>query len=238
MPGKTLPRYAVDGVARRICGDLIWSGVPGQAMRRWRELYGLSQSELARLMNVSYSVISDYERGKRVPGRRFIRGFVKTLLSYDEERGWETTRRLAYLLHIYVPGVIDMAEFYREVSLDEVLLSVGGILLSPTMEHRPILGYTVVDSVETVESIAANEFVRLMGATSDRVMVFTRISRGRSPMVAIRVAPVKPSVVVLHGIKSVDPLAVRIAWREEIPLIVTVKPIDAIIESLRKYTII
>lgn len=237
MKNHEIPSYVYEGVARRISGDLVWSNMPGAAMRKWREIYGLSQSELAKLMNISYSVISDYERGKRVPGRRFIKAFVKSLLNHDAEKGWATTKRVAYLLHIYVPGVIDIAEFYREITLDEALLALNGILLSPTTEHRPIKGYTILDSVKTVESIAANEFVRLMGATSDRIMVFTRISRGRSPMVAIRVAPVKPSIVVLHGIKKVDPLAIRIARIEEIPLIVSEKPVDAIIEAFHKYTI-
>ncbi len=230
--------YVVECVAKRIAGDIVWSNKPGVELRRWREIYGLSQVDIARLMGVSYSVVSDYERGKREPGRRFIRQFVKALLEYDEGRGWVVTRRVAVLLGYYVEGVIDMAEFLLPVSLEEILRLTHGILLTPFIDHRPIKGYTIVDSIRTIESIAANEFVKLMGATSDRVMVFTRITRGRSPLVAIRVAPVKPSVVVLHGIKKVDVIAIRIAVKEEIPLILAPHlPIEEIVVSLRNHTL-
>ncbi|RLG80558.1 MAG: hypothetical protein DRO40_10985, partial [Thermoprotei archaeon] len=123
-------------------------------------------------------------------------------------------------------------------SLEEILKLTKGILITPFIDHRPIKGYTIVDSIRTIESIAANEFVKLMGATSDRVMVFTRITRGRSPLVAIRVAPVKPSVVILHGIKKVDIIAIRIAIKEYIPLIVAPHlSIEEIAKNFRYYTL-
>ena len=55
-----------------------------------------------------------------------------------------------------------------------------------------------------------------------------------SPMVVIRVTPMKPSVVVLHGIKEVDPLAIKIAEREQIPVIATNMDIVKLKEALNK----
>lgn len=233
-----LPEYVIENVAKRIAGDIVWSDTPSIELRRWREIYGLSQVEIARIMKVSYSVVSDYERGKREPGRKFIRQFVKALLEYDSSRDWAVTRQIAILLGFYVEGVIDMAEFLSPISLEEILRMTKGILVTPFIDHRPIKGYTIVDSIRTIESIAANEFVKLMGATSDRVIVFTRITRGRSPLVAIRVAPVKPSVVILHGVKKVDIIAIRIAIKEYIPLIIApYMPIEEIAKNFRNYTI-
>jgi putative transcriptional regulator len=34
-------------------------------MKKWRVLFGLKQSEVARKMSISPSVLSDYEKGKR-----------------------------------------------------------------------------------------------------------------------------------------------------------------------------
>jgi len=233
-----LPEYVIESVAKRIAGDIVWSNSPNNELRRWREIYGLSQVDIARIMRVSYSVVSDYERGKREPGRKFIRQFVRALLEYDSSRNWVVTRKVAILLGFYVEGIIDMAEFLSPISLEEILKLTKGILITPFIDHRPIKGYTIVDSIRTIESIAANEFVKLMGATSDRVMVFTRITRGRSPLVAIRVAPVKPSVVILHGIKKVDIIAIRIAIKEYIPLIVAPHlSIEEIAKNFRYYTL-
>ncbi len=225
-------------MAKRIGGDIIWSENPGASIKKWRMLYGLGQKDVARLMGVSYSVISDYERGKRLAGRGFIRKFINVLLDYDSQNGWITTRRIARLLNIYVEGIIDIGEFIEPISLDELVDIVKGVPLTSITEHRPIKGYTILDSVLTIQSISANEFVRVMGATSDRVVVFTRITRGRSVMVATRVSPVKPSVIVLHGIKKVDPLAIRIGIIEGIPLIITGLPIEELKKGFRKKALI
>ncbi|MCS6788242.1 MAG: transcriptional regulator, partial [Aigarchaeota archaeon] len=59
----------------------------------------------------------------------------------------------------------------------------------------------------------------------------------RSPMVAIRVFPLKPKAVVLHGpvnADSVDPLAVKLSQLERIPLIVSRLPtVEDLLEGLR-----
>ncbi|MFN3267779.1 MAG: transcriptional regulator, partial [Zestosphaera sp.] len=61
-------------------------------------------------------------------------------------------------------------------------------------------------------------------------------STGRSPMISVRISPVKPVVVVLHGTKKIDPLAIRLADREGLPLIVSLKPTpEDLIKSLRKW---
>lgn len=233
-----LPDYVVDAIAKRIAGDIIWSDDPGRTIKKWRTVYGLGQGDVARMMGVSHSVVSDYERGKRAAGRSFIRKFIKVILDHDAANGWIVTRRVARLLNIYVEGIIDIGEFMEPISLDELTRLVDGILLTSTTEHRPIQGYTILDSVLTVQSISANEFVKVMGATSDRVVLFTRITRGRSVMVATRVSPVKPSVIVLHGIKWVDPLAIRIGIIENIPLIVSTMDIGEIIRRFRSRVLI
>ena len=82
-------------LARRIAGDIVMSDNPGLAMRKWREIFGVSRNEIARRMGIRPTVISDYERGRRVPGAKFIRRFVEALIEIDSERGWPTVRRLS-----------------------------------------------------------------------------------------------------------------------------------------------
>ena len=51
-------------LARRIAGEIILSGKPGATMRKWRELFAVSQMNLSETMGLSSSVISDYESGR------------------------------------------------------------------------------------------------------------------------------------------------------------------------------
>ena len=69
---------------------------------------------------------------------------------------------------------------------------------------------------------------------TERAIVFTGIRYGRSPMIAIRVHPVKPTVVVYHRPGSVDSLAIKLADRENIPLVVTNLPLEDLKKRLVK----
>ncbi len=221
-------------VARRIAGDIVLSESPGSAMKKWRELFGVTRGELAKRMGVSPTVISDYERGRRQPGAKFVKRFVEALLEIDEERGWPVTRRLSRHLLPEEKGILDIREFNEGVSFDELVKAVDGVLLtSHTVEK--IYGYTVIDSLEAIEVFDGNEFIYLMGMTSERALVFTRVGTGRSPMIAVKVAPLKPAVTVIHGPKRVDPLAIRLAENEGIPLILSTLPsIEELVDKLAR----
>ncbi len=81
-----------------------------------------------------------------------------------------------------------------------------------------LYGYTVVDSIKTIYALSGYDFYRIFGATTERALVFTKVGMGRSPLVAIRVSQLKPRLVVIHGPKEVDPLAIDLAKREGIIL--------------------
>ncbi len=224
-----------DVIARRIAGDIVWSEEPGIAMKKWRELFKASQVEVAKYMMVAPSVISDYEKGRRVPGSRFIKRFVEGLLRLDEERGWNIVRELARSMNLNVEAIIDMLEYEEGVGIDDVITAVKGIPLSTEIPDRKIYGYTVLDSLAAIETMTGNEFQFIMGMTTERALIFTRVSTGRSPMVAVRVAPLKPAMVIVHGPRRrVDVLALRLADKERIPYVVSLhKSVDDIIKSLR-----
>ena len=77
-------------------------------------------------------------------------------------------------------------------------------------------------------------FYQIYGRTSERALIFTGVSTGRSPMVAVRISSLKPALVVLHGLKEVDKLAVKIAEKENIPLLLTDLDISLLSEKLNR----
>jgi putative transcriptional regulator len=225
----------VEEVKRRIAGDIVFSDDPGQAIKKWRTVFGLSQVELAKYLGVASSVVSDYEKNRRRPGMRFLKSFIESLIKYDEASGYSVTKRLAQGMGILATGVIDVVEFSRPVSLDELVSAVEGYIVNSRFVALLIYGYTVLDSYEAIEGLRGNEFWSIMGLSSMRALVFTKVSTGRSPMVAVRVAPTKPAAVVIHSPKVVDVLAIRLADREMIPLIVSTHPtVDSLVRSLRE----
>ncbi|MEM1873314.1 MAG: helix-turn-helix domain-containing protein [Acidilobaceae archaeon] len=229
--------YVLQAVAKRVAGDIVFSDNIAASLKKWREYFEVSQSEIARAMNVAPSVISDYEKGRRVPGAKFIQRFVTALLEIDGRRGWKKVTALTASLGIMPEVIIDMREFEKPVRLEEFITAVKGVLLNPEARaDRLIYGYTVVDSIKAILSLSGLQFSILFGLTPERAFIFTRVAMGRSPMVAVRVTPIKPSIVVLHGPRErVDPLAVELARREGIPLILSLaRSEDELLSELRK----
>lgn len=220
---------------KKIVGEIILSESPGRTMRRWREIFEITQLELAEKLGISPSVISDYEGGRRKsPGAIFIKRFVKALLELDEEKGAKIIKRFSPLSSYYTEAILDLREFPIPITLNELINAVNGELIAcKHASSKLIFGYTIIDSIKAITSMSGSEFLQLIGSTSERALIFTNTTTGRSPMVAIRVTPLKPAAVVLHGVKNLDKLAVDLANLEKIPLIISRKEkLEDLIKSL------
>jgi len=232
-------RILRETIAKKIAGDILFSSDIGLAMRKWRQYFGIKQSELARALEVSASVISDYESGRRrSPGSLVLRRFVEALLELDEKRGGATIKTLARTLGIsdMLVSVVDIRELAAPVETDRFVEVIEGEVLVEPSSSKYIYGYTVIDSVKAIETLSGADFMRLFGSSTERALIFTKVTTGRSPMVAIRVFDVRPALVVLHGLKpdSVDSLAMRLAKLSNVGLVVSKLPeIGDLVERLR-----
>jgi len=223
-------------LARRIAGEIILSGKPGATMRKWRELFALSQITLSEKMALSSSVISDYESGRRKsPGAKFIRKFVLALLQIDEEKGSRFIREFAKLTSSPSMAVIDLREFPIPVRVEYLCRAIQGEVVAVKDKYvKEINGYTVVDARRAVEALSGLEYSQLFGATTERALVFTNVDSGSLPMMIVRVSSLKPRVVVFHRTQP-DENAIKLAEYEQIPLIYSASPsIEQLVKSLRK----
>ena len=223
----------------KIAGEITLSDSPGSAMKKWREFFGVTQVELAKQIKVSTSTISDYESNRRLsPGVGVIKRFVDALFSMDEAKGSGVSNSLAK----FSTKAVDADSFY---SIHDFASSIKGADFNSIIEGRIVanqshldsvnlFGYTKLDSLRVILEMSPAEYPKLFGSTTERVFIFEHVSTGRSPLVVIRVAPIKPRVVVIHGVTNIDKLAVKIAQVEKIPLIVTKLDKDKLYERLDK----
>lgn len=224
-------------LARRIAGEIILSSKPGATMRKWRELFAVSQMSLSEKMVVSSSsIISDYESGRRKsPGTKFVRRFVWALLKIDEERGSRFIREFAKLTSSPSMAVVDLREFPIPVRVEYLCKAIKGEIVSNSGKFvRDVSGYTVVDSKKAVETLSGLEYSQVFGATTDRALVFTNVKNGSLPMMAVRVSSLKPRVVVFHRSRP-DEYSMKLAEYDQIPLIYSSLPsVEQLVKSLRK----
>ena len=222
-------------IMKRIIGEIILSNTPGEIMRRWREVFGITQLNIAEKLGISPSVISDYEGGRRKsPGATFIRRFVMCLIDIDAMSGGRVLKQFSSLVRVSSDAILDLYEFPSPIPLKDVVKMVDGEFLAcDYLADKKLLGYTVVDSIRAILTMSGSDFLQLVGTTTERAIIFTKVSTGRSPMVAVRVTPLKPAAVILHGVTHLDRIAVELAKAERIPLILSRKPsVDDLIKSL------
>ena len=169
-------------------------------------------------------MISDYETGRRrAPGSTFVKRFVEALIGIDERTGGHYLQNLARMTMGPSEAILDIKEFPMPIKIRAICDAVDGeVLTGEEALDLDVFGYTIIDSIKAIESLSGIDFYRIFGSTSERALIFTGVTTGRSPMIAVKISPFKPRLVVLHGeIKKVDELAIRLAQRENVPLILS-----------------
>jgi putative transcriptional regulator len=231
-------RAARRELAEKMAGEVVVSDDPGATLRKWREEFGVSGTELATELDVSASVVSDYESGRREsPGIGVVRRFVEGLLDIDQRRGGDRLRQFARVLSAGFESDIvhDLREYPATIPLSRFYDAIGA---TEVAEGRAttIAGHTVINSIQAITRLSSEEFYRLYGQSTNRALVFTEVTRGESPLVAMRVVTPTPSAVVLHGIGP-DELwehAPKLAQADGFSLAVTTMALDEMLEALRE----
>ena len=221
----------MDSLKEIIAGEIALSETPGTTMKKWRELFGVSQIELSKHLKISTSTISDYEGNRRMsPGVGVIKRFVNALFEIDDKRGGtvaanlekveikETQQEAPYILKDFSAPITGV-DFARMID--------AKVVANPSyLDSIKIFGYTLLDSLRVILEMSLGDYPKLFGTTTERAFIFEQVTTGRSPMVVVRVAPIKPKIVAIFNLENVDKLAIKIAQIEKIPLLTTKVGID------------
>jgi putative transcriptional regulator len=197
------PRHEL---GEKIAGEIALSDDPGGTIRKWRSDFEITQTELAAELDVSPSVISDYESGRRdSPGIGLVRRVVDGLLDIDKRRGGGHIRQFSRVLSAGFDSDIvhDLREYPTTVALGYFYDAIDATELAPGT-HDTVAGHTVIDSIQAITRLSSEEFYRLYGNSTNRALTFTNVTRGESPLVALRVVNPTPNAVLLHGLTEDD----------------------------------
>jgi putative transcriptional regulator len=234
-------------LAEAMAGEICLAEVdPGSVMRRWRERFHISQKNLAKHLNVSPSVISDYESGRRKSPRvETIKRFVEGLIEMDAAEGGRVALALEKLIapEIASDAILDSREFRFPIPARVLVEHLKcKVLTHHNLLDRNIYGYTALDSIKAIVNLTPQQFLRLYGGTTQRAAILANVSTGRSPMVAIKASQigtsvaVKPATVILQGVQELDSLAVKIADSIHLPLCVSeIKTVEELVHIIRSF---
>ncbi len=214
-----------ENLVKKICGEIVMSQKPGFVIKKWRKIFKISQKEVADEMGVTPSVISDYESNRRSsPGIKIISNMINALIKISEKKGAEFLKEFYTLSgeNSILSSILDIKEFKLPSTIKEFCDKINCIIITrEDLVDNQIYGYSLVDSTKAIIELSPMELVKIYGFTTNRALIFSNVTTGRSSMVAIKVTNLKPSLVVLHGSERVDDVAKRIAEIEGIVLAIT-----------------
>jgi len=224
-------------LAEKMAGEITLSDDPGETVRKWRTDFEVTQTGLADALDVSPSVVSDYESGRRDnPGIGVVRRVVGSLLDIDEARGGEHIRQHARVLSAGFDSEVvhDLGEYAANIPLERFYDAIDAAELV-SGEQDTVAGHTVINSIAAITRLSSDEFYQLYGQSTNRALVFTAVTRGESPLVALRVVTPTPNAVILHGLDD-DALwdhAADLARIDGFALAVTDAALDEMLAGLR-----
>jgi putative transcriptional regulator len=217
----------------KIAGEITLSESPGRTIRKWREAFSISQQDLAEHLEISPSVISDYESGRRKsPGVISIKRIVQAFLELDEQTGGKVIKQ--FTLGMNNEAILSMRDFPVPITADEFNKIIDGESVTGQGIGNEVHGYTIIDSVRAIISMDSSDYLKIYGLSSQRALIFTNVRYGRSPMVAIRAHPLTPALIVYHKPDKIDSLAIKLAELENVSLVVTKMELDELIGTLEK----
>ncbi|PIU20872.1 MAG: transcriptional regulator [Candidatus Diapherotrites archaeon CG08_land_8_20_14_0_20_34_12] len=227
-----------------IAGEISLSRDPGGSIKKWREIFNITQTDLAKELKISPSTISDYEGGRRKnPGINVVSRFVNTIIEIDGKRGGKIIKQLE---KDFEPSfdTFEIHEFLKSVKGTDFMQMINGICLAneSKLQETNIYGYTIIDSLKVIIKVPVHEYMHLYGKTPERALIFEQVETGRSPLIAVKISKfstnMNPAIIVLHTPKKpeeIDAVAIKIAESEKIPLLITAKPLADIAKDLQKF---
>lgn len=227
--------FIKEDLSRKIAGEIVFSKSPGKTIRKWRKIFEIPQNVLAEKIDAMPSVISDYENGRRKsPGTKMIKKLTDGMIDIDANQGGKVLKEFSsYSDSDLTNALLDMKEFIEPVKTKQFVDTIQGKTITSGKKDQ-LYGYTIIDSLKAIINFSPEELVKVYGLSTQRALVFTNLSKGRSPLVAIKVTNLRPSLVVLHGLKEIDKVAKRIAEVEGVGVVLTQMDIEDISENLKK----
>ena len=217
----------------KIAGELVMSPKTHETLKKWREIFHITPSELARFTDRTPSYISDYESGRRPsPGINTIKMFVDAFVAIDRERGAPVAKN--YFFEKKHDAILDIMEFAYPIKMEDFMKMIDGDILVHPRINRDIMGYTVIDSLKAILNFSSADYHQIYGWSSERCLIFSDVVMGRSPMVAIRAHPMTPTAVIYQRPESIDELAKKIARIENVYLGQTPLELDELINRLKE----
>src|SRR3989344_4473342 len=149
----------MDQLRAKIAGEIALSENPGDAMKKWREGFNISQTELEKHLKITPSTVSDYEGNRRKsPGIVVIKRFVDAIINIDTGRGGELVKRFN---EAEAPqSFFDAVNFLKPMSGEDSprLHKERACAGEERLPTASLYGATIIDSIKVILELPYESF--------------------------------------------------------------------------------
>src|SRR3989454_311758 len=184
-------------------------------MRKWRTEFRITQTDLAKHMRVSPSVISDYESGRRTShGIRTIKKLVDAIPETDRRTGQKVAKRYEEFSDV-IPS---MKEFSLGMRAADFLRKIDGRPLTHSPALRRVLNRdTVIDSIKAITTPDATDHPKIYRSSSEPGPPFTGGKERTPPQngvqaIRAKTVPGPDEDVIRMSVGAARPAMTRVPW--------------------------
>lgn len=160
-------KEAILKLKQEIAGEICISDNPGNTLKKWQNIFEVSQISLARAMKLTGSTISDYENGRRNnPSISFIQRFVNTLIDLDLKRKAIIIKKL---INIPQEQVIETKEFKKGIKLRHASELKDIEQINSKIHNEPVFGISYLDAND-IPDLEQNDLQKVFGKTNKRIL--------------------------------------------------------------------
>jgi putative transcriptional regulator len=174
-----------------IMGDITVNENYGLVMKKWRDLFNITQSKIAKKLDIKQSVISDYENNRRKsPGIEFIRKYTIALLNIarqESRKEYDNVKK--ELIGNINEDSLFRGEFSKGLKNKDVLKLLNATqIIAP--EEQSVFGNYLFFSDNISGLITKKptyELLKELKNKENTVFIFSNVKTGKLPLITLKI---------------------------------------------------
>lgn len=173
-----------------ILGDIAANENYGLVMKKWRDLFNITQSRIAKELDIKQSVISDYENNRRrSPGIEFLRKYTISLVTVGKkEKKKEFESVIEDLGLKKEKKKLFVGEFEQAMACKKVLnlLKATQILSQPVQSDfkNYIFFSDKISNIMTKQP--SYKLLKNLNNKTETVFIFSNVKTGKVPLILLK----------------------------------------------------
>lgn len=231
-----------EDLLRIIIGDIASNINYGIVMKKWREMLGIRQGFVSKELNVKQSVISDYENERcKNPGIKFVRDYSLALIKIAKQKNPKEYFELLKSLDLKEKSrIVESFLFKKSISNKDLMGILKVSQLS--MPNEDVSVKNCLFFSDKASKLLANRpsYNLLKSAQKeDSLFVFLNVKTGNFPVILInfilgnKLKGSKKILLFQSEKLKLSWIAKRLAKSNNLPILLTNKPADELLELLK-----